>query len=152
MRVGFTGTRQGMTDAQRKTFDREVCAIPMTEFHHGDCVGADDDAANVLGEIRQSGDPGPPFKIISHPPINETLRAFNQHADEVLPAKHYMERNFAIVAATDVLIATPADATEQHCGGTWRTVRNARGKGRPIYIIWPNGNCTREKHHALHGS
>ncbi len=57
MKVGFSGTRQGMTGAQRHAFYEWICSNPVDLFAHGDCIGADDDAANILYEIRHGEDP-----------------------------------------------------------------------------------------------
>jgi hypothetical protein len=41
MKVGFTGTRKGMTPQQRVAFAELVITLRPTQAHHGDCVGAD---------------------------------------------------------------------------------------------------------------
>ena len=43
---------------------------------------------------------------------------------------------------TDVLLAAPAEMTEQASGGTWYTVRYARQQGKPVVIAWPDGSVT----------
>ena len=69
MKVGVTGTRNEIT---RKQFDALVDlilkldeAFPALEFHHGDCVGADDTAARLF-KLRG-------IKIVCHPPVKEDL-------------------------------------------------------------------------------
>jgi hypothetical protein len=138
LKAGFTGTRRGMTLPQAKAFVRVVCALPgLAEFHHGDCVGADDEAAaavHALGRVT----------IVAHPPTDEALRAFNAHAAETRPPRPYLERNRAIVDATDVLVATPAEAAERRRSGTWSTVRYARGLGRRVVLVLPDGRVCDE--------
>lgn len=54
----------------------------------------------------------------------------------------YMERNRAIVDASDVLIACPYEIVEPEFGrsGTWSTIRYALTiPNFPVVIIWPNG-------------
>ncbi len=50
MKVGFTGTRKGMTEFQ-KTEVRRLLTEYMhgrdMEAHHGDCIGADTDFHNI---------------------------------------------------------------------------------------------------------
>ena len=41
MKVGFTGTQDGMTDEQARAFHR-VLRVYAGVFHHGDCVGGRD--------------------------------------------------------------------------------------------------------------
>lgn len=145
MRIGFTGTRHGMTDVQLQAFDEWLCSQPdVSEFHHGDCVGADDEAANDIHEIAHGEDPGPPIKVVCHPPVDESHRANNSHYDEVLPPLTHFARNRAIVDGTDILVACPGSMEEQQFGGTWYTIRYARKKDKPIVIVWPNGTLTTE--------
>jgi hypothetical protein len=50
MKVGFTGTRHGLTPAQGGALARTVRDTEgMTEFHQGCCVGADTEAT---GHVR----------------------------------------------------------------------------------------------------
>jgi hypothetical protein len=140
MKIGFTGTREGMTEQQRSAFDEWICSQPdITEFHHGDCVGADDQAADVLHEIRTGEDPGPLIKVVCHPPDNNKRRAFNGHFDELRPVKKYTSRNRDIVNETDVLLVCPLGTERQTRGGTWYTADYAQRLGRRVVIFWPNG-------------
>jgi hypothetical protein len=130
VRAGFTGTQQNITKMQWDTlcyllerFDPEVC-------HHGDCIGAD---YLFHQAARQQG-----RRVVLHPPIDGSKRAFCQ-SDEVRPAKGYLDRNHDIVDETDFLIAAPKTEVEEQRSGTWSTVRYARKKNRPIYIIAPSG-------------
>lgn len=144
--MGFTGTRQGMTPAQKKVFERLVWTNPET-FHHGDCVGADSDAHDIVVACLET----PPLNVLSrtriviHPPITETeahqkLRAnkADQYTIEVLPAKPHLERNRDIVDACDVLVATPKTRTK-HRSGTWSTITYAKRMGKLVCIIYPDG-------------
>jgi hypothetical protein len=101
------------------------------EFHHGDCVGADEQAA---GLARDMG-----FRIIGHPPTESGLRAYFP-SDEEREPKPYLERNRDIVAETEMLIAVPKEAVEQPRGGTWSTWRNAKKHGRRFWLLSPDGD------------
>lgn len=105
------------------------------EFHHGDCVGADAEAHDLAIALAAT--------IVIHPPTNSLSRAHCKGDDSRAP-KPYLDRNRDIVDETDVLVAAPADMTEQPKGGTWYTIRYARKQGRVINIVWPDGKLTVE--------
>lgn len=133
MKVGFTGTRQGMTEAQRICFGAALVLLTeeRDEFHHGDCIGADAEAHRLATEFG--------YKAIIHPPIIGSKRAFC-NAPVVLQAKPYLERNHDIVDAVDFMFATPGEINEQLRSGTWATIRYARKKQKKLMIIGPDGN------------
>lgn len=139
MKVGFTGTRKGMTDEQLESLHKWISERrELDEFHHGDCIGADDDAADTIREINMYTDEGARIKVVCHPPTDKRRAAFNTYFDEIREPKDYFERNHNIVDETDVLIAAPQDMVEEQRSGTWATVRYARKCGKPIVILWPN--------------
>lgn len=137
MDVGFTGTQEGMTKDQKETLANVLSALVGGQvFHHGDCIGADAQAASIA---QQFG-----YFIKSHPPIQNKKRAFFESDDEAEP-KEYLERNHDIVDACKLLIATPKGFNEELRSGTWATIRYAmeqnitRGFHYPVLIIYPNG-------------
>lgn len=137
LKVGFTGTRYGMTPEQKitlRTFAREAINT-MTHFAHGDCVGADDEAANIIYEFV------PRVHITVHPPLEQEYRAHNPHYQEMREAKTHFARNRDIVDGCNILLATPKDTERQDKGGTWYTIDYARKKGKDVLIIWPNGSA-----------
>lgn len=107
-----------------------------SEFHHGDCEGADVQAAVIADEIG--------FRIGCHPPINPKHRGFYRRYDFIYPEDEYIARDRRIVDETERLIATPHTSYEIVRSGTWTTVRYARSLNRPISIIYPNGNILSE--------
>lgn len=118
MKVGFTGTREGMSVAQMtqmnyllavlKHADQAVGRTP--EFHHGGAEGADTQAARAA----QSGG-------------YQTL-VYEAGADP-------LRRNRDIVNEVDVLIAAPRTDKEELRSGTWATVRYARAAGKPVVML-----------------
>lgn len=52
MKIGFTGTRQGMTPAQRLKATHWLAKLSATEFHHGDCMGADAEAHAIALSLK----------------------------------------------------------------------------------------------------
>src|SRR3972149_10599348 len=125
MKVGFTGTRHGMTIEQRSTLENLIelwWPSVMYDFHHGDCVGADEQAAAIFTAQRRG-------EIIVHPPIDNRLRAWCEGT--ILEPKPYLDRNRDIVDASDLLIVAPGGGREAPTGRTWYTARYARSKRVP---------------------
>jgi hypothetical protein len=141
MRLGITGTREGMTAAQRQFFRDFLKVTQVNAFHFGDCVGVDDQAADLVSRMKNAELPEKPL-IVCHPPASDSLRAFNKNADSTLPAKTYEERNRDIVNACDLLVVVPKQEQIAASGGTWQTYDYGVEIGKPILIIWPNGSCT----------
>ena len=95
-------------------------------LHHGDCIGADTEAADIAFELGYTDD-----RIIVHPSTLEHKRAHNPHGT-VLPVKPPLERNTDIAKACTILIACPNTTAEQQRSGTWATVRRARAAGKLV--------------------
>jgi hypothetical protein len=136
-KIGFTGSRDGMTDAQKHCFYMLLQEYRPQEVHHGDCMGADATFHQLVRE-RTSG-----IWIVGHPPIIDTHRAFC-NVDEERDAKDYLIRDEQIVAETQMLWASPNGTKEEVRSGTWATVRYARDASKPIRIVWPDGSITEE--------
>ena len=110
MKVGFTGTRRGLSIAQARQLRTVLYALKSaTEFHHGGAVGADQQAASFVGST---------LRVVEYSAGTDPLR-----------------RNREIVAAVDLLIAAPSEDGEQLRSGTWATVRYARQAGLPIVML-----------------
>lgn len=129
MKIGFTGTQLGMTGAQKEAL-RRLLAGKEGEFHHGECIGADDEANAIARAAR--------LWTVGHPPTDQKKWA-KPFVDERRKAKPYLDRNKDIVLETEVLVAAPASGTEQLRSGTWSTVRFARKLGRKIVLIATDG-------------
>lgn len=134
MKIGFTGTRKGMTDIQKHGVEYQLWLLTyhITEFsevHHGDCVGADVDFHYMAI--------GKHIPITIHP-SNLRTRAYCQGAVLVHEPKPPLVRDHDIVDSVDVMIATPAQDREILRSGTWATIRYAKKVGRVIHIIYPN--------------
>lgn len=139
MRIGFTGTSDGMTRIQAEVFSRTLLDLNPTEFHHGDCVGADTQAHDRASSISS-------IKIVLHPPINPQARSFCKlrPTDESFVRKEYLVRNRDIVDCTECLLATPGQMTEILRSGTWSTVRYARKQKKMLIIIFPDGTVNED--------
>lgn len=129
--VGFTGTQLGMTGQQLEAFRLKLIELACTEFHHGDCIGADAQAWEIARSLE--------LRTICHPPKREIKRANTYPNDETRAPHDYLVRNRHIVEESDFLVACPAQMTEQLRSGTWATIREARRQGKVVYVILPNG-------------
>ncbi len=136
MRIGFTGTRRGMTDDQKYMVKKLLLKLKPTQFHHGDCIGADAEAHEIVMEIDENRRY---TYIVKHPPQDGKQWADCQPFWASRPFKPYLQRNRDIVDETSVLIATPATARELQRSGTWATIRYARKCGKEVWIIRPDG-------------
>jgi len=133
MNIGFTGTRKGMTKYQKDKFRfilKKLKTGHHGTFHHGDCVGADDDANSIVKKKTL-------LRVLIHPPISNKYRAFCSNPSFNYPKKPYLVRNKHIVNRCDILVACP-EGKETLRSGTWSTIRYAFKTGKPTIIIPPN--------------
>lgn len=121
MKIGFTGTRNGMTAEQFTTFVVTMNRICPRELHHGVCVGSDEDAA-CWTMVRFRGE----CVVIAHPgrSANRPEENHNRSVKAMLsshqtdPEKTHFARNRDIVDQTEMLIATPPCQPVPDSGGT----------------------------------
>lgn len=140
MNVGFTGTQKGMTVKQAagvtallKLFRAATTDTP--QFHFGWCIGADDEAAMIAGNLG--------YTLIAHPGNDRSKRG-GIAPSVALGECPNLTRNGNIVHMTNVLIAAPLLNQEEQRSGTWSTVRRARKALRPIFTVWPSGRIEGE--------
>lgn len=137
MIVGFTGTQGGMTERQYNTFldalfeMDDVSAIEA--FHHGDCIGADKQSHTAIRRHYPDAD------IHIHPPTDPKKQAHCE-GDYMYPPKPYLDRNQDIVDASEFVIGTPGEMTEQLRSGTWATIRRTRKAHKGLVIVYPDGS------------
>lgn len=132
LRLGFTGTHYGMSATQKWAlagFMQDNCRA-ISEFHHGDCIGADAEAHLFMENFSW-------IEIHVHPPVNSKARAWCKSDCEYRPLP-YLKRNHAIVEACSMLIAAPFTDQEQLRSGTWATVRYAKQLQRLVLVL-PRG-------------
>ena len=144
MKVGFTGTRDGMSVRQWRKMkqwlvEKDWSGTKITEVHHGCCIGADSEF--VLAVIDSVF-----CKIHAHP---STLKGMTDQrvlnvSNVVHPEADPLLRNHNIVDAVDVMLAGPKGPEELR-SGTWSCVRYCRKVGKPLYIFWSNGEVTEER-------
>ena len=135
MKIGITGTRSGCTKEQfRKLQSILNTYASTTEFHHGDCIGVDAEAARLANTLG--------MKIVCHPPekneLNVLYRAYVPY-DECREKFSHFKRNRNIVDSVDLLIVVPWLGEWSSEGGTWYTHDYARKHLVKTLIIWPDG-------------
>jgi hypothetical protein len=136
MKVGITGTREGMNERQRSEVRQVLHDLAyeagrdgiVPHFHHGDCVGVDVQAAEMAEEFG--------YVIVCHPPVKDDMRGFHR-SHQFMPPKGYLERDSAIVDSVDVLLVVPKENEWQPKGGTWYTHDYAKKRGVPNSIFYP---------------
>jgi hypothetical protein len=162
MILGFTGTRQGLTPAQRAALPGVLAVLPERVLHGG-AEGADEEFHLFICECQVKlqkftdaycGIVLPRLCQIEIYVAEEdrwdfwTKRA-NEGDDNLRAAYAHigdpLGRNRIIANRCGVLFACPAEATEQLRSGTWSTVRYARKAGKPITIITPSGDVVEER-------
>ena len=153
VKIGFTGTQQGMTDRQADgVLEVFTDYSPDFELHHGDCIGADAQAHTLALPHCSS--------VVIHPPKNPSKQAgmgtlarwpaFGGKSILVLPRKEYLDRNRDIVNQTTFLVATPHTFEEVIRSGTWYTIRFAKKIGRHVCIIYPDGKTEIHESKQVH--
>src|SRR5262245_6074097 len=108
MIIGFTGTQEGMTGDQAAEVARFLLTHAVTEAHHGDCIGADEQFHTLCRHFE--------IAVVLHPPENEYKRAFCDDFDSMWPAKPFIERNHDIVDSVELMLAAPKERDEQFKG------------------------------------
>ncbi len=98
--IGFTGSREGMTSKQIVAFSAVLWGMKPTAFHHGCCIGADEQAHRIAEEIEG-------IVCHLHRPLDPSQMALGLTGVEWGPAP-YLKRNRIIVRNTGRLIGAPA--------------------------------------------
>lgn len=121
--IGFTGTRKGMNHKQLRALEQLIgfsiekhTPVPV-HFHHGDCIGADMEAATIAKALG--------CFVVGWPPVNEKLRAFFNN-DKTQAAMEYLKRDRVIVELADIMLAAPDTKTFRPRSGTWYTIKYAQ--------------------------
>lgn len=141
MKIGFTGTRNGMTLSQRERLiwilndQGQEFGEEVDEFHHGDCKGSDHQAFRIADELA--------WVTVAHPCNIRSWRAFT-NSTKILDPLPPLVRNKIIVDSVGLMIATPEGRAEVLRSGTWSTIRRARKLPRRLWIIYPDGELVRE--------
>jgi hypothetical protein len=143
MKIGFTGTRKGMSVEQYTAVLKFVLSLNPNRqfyFHHGQCMGADQQFHDMIYYNTKS-------TIIVHPSIVKEY-TFDIKFDSriaILPEKPYSQRNKEIVRASELLIATPGQISQIMRSGTWATLRYAKSRQIKFKAFLPDGTQSQSK-------
>jgi len=132
VKLGFMGSRGGMTQNQVHALTKVLKDLDVTEVHHNDVHGAAHQFHNMANRIVMGA------SFIAHPPNTPKYRAFCNVSSSV-PPSGYLQSGKQIVDATDLLVAAPRTDCETRLGLTWKVVRYARNQKKNLLIIRPNG-------------
>jgi hypothetical protein len=129
--IGFAGSRHGMSPHQRLQlmtfFSSLMRGIDnVSILHHGDCIGADEEAHDLAVTIA--------FPVVIHPPKDDKLRAYCKGNVREAPAE-YQICTQAIVDECNVIVAAPYTDEESQRSCTWDTIRYARKFPKPILML-----------------
>ena len=134
VRIGFTGSRTGMSQTQAKAITDILDSYSDIVVLHGDCVGADTEFHKLCVAYRVAH-PEKTIVIHIYPPTYANLRSFN-NPDKLMPAKYYLERNKDIIMNSDFIIACPVDKDREEVrSGTWSTIRHAKVNNLQVHIL-----------------
>lgn len=131
LRIGFTGTQQGMTTAQKEAIRDILHGVSFIAIHGG-CVGADADFHDLCVQMRECDG------IIIHPsniPGKQMRLASDAKLMWVHAPRTPLERNRSIIQDSDRMLATPKEDRMVIRSGTWTTIRYARDAKRPLCIV-----------------
>jgi hypothetical protein len=132
MKIGFTGTREGMSEAQKdalkvllKKYAMRTKYVGTHEFHHGGCEGADLEAGEIARKLH--------YRVVIHPGGNTVVPKGIKA--EVLPQRPNLRRNQDIVDVADMMIAAPRTDKEEQRSGTWATIRYAGRRLKALRLL-----------------
>lgn len=125
-----------MSPAQSEIFANLLFVLAPRRFHHGCCIGADEQAHDISKSI-------PGLTCHLHRPVDQSQMAVGLVGVE-WPPTPYLKRNRSIVRSSALLVAAPHGCEELR-SGTWSTVRYARRLGRPVALVWASGALTLER-------
>lgn len=129
-KLGITGTREGMNEKQFDEVARYMkkVFVPGAEFHHGDCIGVDVEAADIAKRLG--------YIVHAHPSYLKT-RGYYEHNDVIYKERHPLKRNMTIVNSVLQMISVPRLDKEELRSGTWHATRYARKKDKVFMLAWP---------------
>lgn len=133
LHIGFTGTRKGMTDAQKEAVRLILIGLGTPAWlHHGWCDGSDAEADEIARPIG--------YKVIGHPPLDTKYKADLPEPEIMCDPKPYLDRDLDIAIASSILVAAPKGFEEEFRSGTWATIRRGRVHCQFVIVVWPDGS------------
>lgn len=138
--IGFTGTREGMSNLQMHNIILALEALRSPYIlHHGACIGADQQMHELVAN--EHG-----FKrIVVHPGLvkSQLQMAKPWFSRDTREAKPPLDRNRDIVNECDIVLAAPLGLQELVQSGTWYTIRYARKHHKMLRVVYRDGTIGR---------
>lgn len=134
MIFGFTGSRHGITHQQKEAVI--WCLLEASQFHHGDCIGADEQAQALARNLS--------VDCYAYPGLMDRYWAKTEGNLVVCDRQPELERDRKIAAVCDQLLACPATYTEEARSGTWATCRYGHAAGKPVIVVYPDGTVDKD--------
>lgn len=140
MKIGFTGTRSGMSDRQKENLTKYLkiarnhsCNYPSPDLISidGGCVGADYEFHQISKSLGYTSICYPGYS--QKDPNNLSCRADLSNYDKIEKENTFFARNRKIVEDCDLLIGAPYDNSQN--GGTWYTIHYAKKIGKKFIIL-----------------
>jgi len=137
--MGFTGSRNGMTTAQKRTVWKILndWGDALDGALHGGCVGADEEFEEICDKIG--------IRVTRFPASDVNTKWVSKKEPVVgteikIPAPA-MTRNHFIVDNAWRMIATPKTAVYQKAtrSGSWATIRMTYDANKRLYLVLPDG-------------
>jgi hypothetical protein len=131
--ISFSGTREGMSEAQKAQLEQFLLDHKNSIFSlsHGGCVGADAECHAIARRVCGSS-----LFISVHPSTASARVVIPPDADHVADGLPPLERNRDVVrSGKDLLIVAPLWMVEVLRSGTWSTVRYARFLQVPVLLL-----------------
>ncbi len=129
MLIAISGSREGMTRAQRVACSTILRAWGATGIVHGDCIGVDAEAHEIAMRLGMASYFYP--SNLDHYRAHTERRGGIQLAAPAPP----MRRNGSIVSDGEALAAFPRPSSR----GTWDAVRKAGQLARPTVVLGEDG-------------
>lgn len=136
MILAVSGTRYGLTAKQHDAAFAALRKIKPTGVRHGCALGADEEFVFLCFALR------PRPRVEAFPSTFENWTSADALALSDAQAKpaEALARNRTIVTGAARLLAAPAEMEDPGKGGTWYSIKFARGLGVPTTVILPDGS------------
>jgi hypothetical protein len=126
VKIGFTGTREGMSETQKRQLAWMLAVFVYADYHvgrevelhHGFAIGADREAEEIATKLNV-----PKRNIKRYPAGDDPLARDRVLADKV-----------------DIMVAAPKTDKEIRRSGTWATIRYTRALGKPVLMLSRGGS------------
>lgn len=136
--LAFTGSASGMDAEQAIVVIDLLVRLQPKHVHQGGCVGADEQFHKLVDMFF------PDVIVQTHPgDVREEMVSTYIGDSHVHPVQQPLDRNHTMIDVSKVLIATPHRGEYQRAGD-WSTIRYARTKGIPRFIVYPRGKLVVE--------